>query len=168
MASYNLRGTSVGKETVYAYTRRRWDELRDNFSQGKSPGVTNDSDGAFAASKLIYVEMVKNPGIVTDALPPSPLYLEAYINNPSNPLTWVVQKTGQAMEEASHALKINLDKPARLLDATGNALPWYVKPGAIVAILAGAVLLPPLFGRSFEGILKGLKGRASRTLRKYG
>lgn len=168
MTSYNLRGSSVGNESVYEYTRRRWNELRDNFAKGKSPGVTNDKNGAFAASKLIYVEMQKNPGIVTNELPPDASYLESYINNPSNPLTWIAQKAGQAAQDASHSVAVNMDKPAQFLQNASNALPWYTKPGAIVALLAAAVVLPPLFGRSLEGMIKGVKGRAVKTVRKYG
>ncbi len=167
MASYNLYGTDVGHETVYEYTRRRWNELRDNFAKGKSPGVTNDKDGAFAASRLIYVEMKKNPGIVTDTLPPDATYLEAYINNPSNPVTWLLQKTGQAAQAATHEVALNLDKPAQWAQDAGNALPWYVKPGAIVGILAASIILPPLFGSSIEGILRGLKSKAKRSVRKF-
>ncbi len=168
MTSYNLRGTVTGTESVYDYTRRRWNELRDNFSKGKSPGVTNDKNGAYAASKLIFVEMQKNPGIVTNELPPDASYLESYINNPSNPLTWISQKAGQAAQDATHSVAVNLDKPAQFLKDAGDALPWYTKPGAMVAILAAAVILPPLFGRSLEGMIKGAKGRAAKVARKYG
>lgn len=168
MTSYNLRGNSVGSESVYDYTRRRWNELRDNFTKGKSPGVTNDSNGAFAASKLIFVEMSKNPGMVTDALPPDATYLESYINNPSNPLTWVIQRAGQASQSAAHNVAVNLDKPAQLLSDIGGALPWYTKPGALVAILAASIILPPLFGKSLEGMIRGAKGKVSRKLGKYG
>lgn len=167
MTSYNLYGTEVGNETVYEYTRRRWNELRDNLKKGKSPGVTNDKDGAFAASRLIYVEMKKNPGIVTDALPPDATYLEAYINNPSNPLTWLAQKTGQAAESATHEVAVNLDKPAQLLQDAGNALPWYVKPGAIVGILAASIILPPLFGSSIQGVIRGLKAKVRQGARRF-
>lgn len=160
MSSYNLYGTAVGNETVYEYTRRRWDELRNNFKAGKSPGVTNNKDGAYAASRLIFVEMKKNPGIVTDALPPSESYIEAYINNPSNPISWVTQKAGQTAEDISHSAAINMDKPAEMLSRVGGALPWYVKPGALVGILAAVVILPPLFGKSLEGVIRGLKGKA--------
>jgi hypothetical protein len=168
MTSYNLRGQDQGSESVYDYTRRRWNELRDNFAKGKSPGVTNDKNGAFAASKLIYVEMQKNPGIVTDGLPPDATYLESYINNPTNPLTWIAQKTGQAAQNATHTVALNLDKPAQLLQEAGNALPWYTKPGPLVALLAASILLPPLFGKSLEGIIRGMKGRAAKTIRRYG
>lgn len=167
MSSYNLYGTAVGTETVYEYTRRRWNELRDNFAKGKSPGVTNDKDGAFAASRLIFVEMKKNPGIVTEELPPDATYLEAYINNPRNPLTWLAQKTGQAAQAATHEVAVNLDKPARLLESAGKALPWYVKPGAVVGILAAAVILPPLFGKSIEGIMRGVTTKAKRGMRSF-
>lgn len=166
MASYNLYGVVQGNETVYEYTRRRWNELRDNFKKGKSPGVTNDEDGAYAASKLIFVEMKKNPGIVTDTLPPDATFIEAYINNPSNPVTWLIQKSGQAAQSTAHDVAVNLDKPATLLQNAGKALPWYVKPGAIVGILAASIILPPLFGRSLEGIIKGATTRAKRTYRK--
>ncbi len=168
MTSYNLRGQDQGNESVYDYTRRRWNELRDNFAKGKTPGVTNDANGAYAASKLIYVEMKKNPGIVTDGIPPDASYLESYINSPSNPLAWIAQKTGQAVQDATHTVALNLDKPAQLLQDAGNALPWYTKPGPIVALLAASILLPPLFGKSLEGIIKGVKGRAVKTARKYG
>jgi len=167
MTSYNLYGASTGSESVYEYTRRRWNELRDNFEKGKSPGVTDDGNGAYAASKLIFAEMKKNPGMVTDALPPDASYLESYINNPSNPLTWIAQKTSQAAKAGAHTVAVNLDKPAQLLSNVGGALPWYVKPGGIVAILAAAVILPPLFGRSLEGMIKGAEGRVRRVARKY-
>jgi hypothetical protein len=167
MSSYNLYGTAVGNETVYEYTRRRWNELRDNFAKGKSPGVTNDKDGAFAASRLIFVEMKKNPGIVTEELPPDATYIEAYINNPKNPITWITQKTGQAAQAATHEIAVNLDKPARLLESAGKALPWYTKPGAMVGILAAAIILPPLFGQSLQGIIGGLKSKAKRSVRKF-
>lgn len=167
MSSYNLYGTVVGNETVYEYTRRRWNELRANLEKGKSPGVTNDKDGAFAASRLIYVEMKKNPGIVTEELPPDATYLEAYINNPRNPLTWLAQKTGQAAQAATHEVAVNLDKPARLLENAGKALPWYVKPGAVVGILAASVILPPLFGSSLEAVLRSLKSKAKRGVRNF-
>lgn len=162
MTSYNLRGTATGTETVYAYTRRRWNELRDNFKAGKRPGVTNDSDGAYAASKLVFVELQNNPGLVTDSLPPDATYLESVINNPANPLTWIAQKTGQAAASATHTAAVNLDKPAQFLSNVGDALPWYVKPGAMVGILAALVILPPLFGKSLEGMVRGLKGKATR------
>ncbi len=167
MTAYNLYGSTTGSESVYDYTRRRWNELRDNFTKGKSPGVTNDSDGAYAASKLILAEMKKNPGLVTDALPPDATYLESYINNPSNPLTWLSQKAGQAAASATHDVAVNLDKPAQFLSDVGNALPWYVKPGGIVAILALSVILPPLFGKTLEGMIKGAEGRVRNVARKY-
>lgn len=167
MTSYNLYGTSVGSESVYEYTRRRWNELRDNFSRGKSPGVTDDGDGAYAASKLIFAEMKKNPGSVTDALPPDASYLESYINNPSNPLTWISQKTSQAAKAVTHTAAVNLDKPAQLLSDVGSALPWYVKPGGIVAILAASIILPPLLGTSLERMIRGAEGRVRRVARKY-
>lgn len=167
MTSYNLYGSTSGSESVYAYTRRRWNELRDNFNRGKSPGVTDDEDGAYAASKLIFEEMKKSPGMVTDALPPDATYLESYINNPSNPLTWIAQKTGQAAKSATHSVAVNLDKPAQLLSDVGSALPWYIKPGGIVAILAASIILPPLFGRTLEGMIKGAEGRVRRVARKY-
>ncbi len=167
MASYNLYGTAVGSESVYEYTRRRWNELRDNFAKGKSPGVTDDRDGAFAASRLIFVEMKKNPGIVTNELPPDATYLESYINNPTNPLTWISQKAGQAAKAATHSVAVNLDKPAQWATDLGDKLPWYTKPGPLVAILAAAVILPPLFGQSLQGIVAGLKSRGKRSLRKF-
>lgn len=167
MSSYNLYGTEVGSESVYDYTRRRWNELRANLSQGKFPGVTNDKDGAFAASRLIYVEMKKNPGLVTDTLPPDATYLEAYINNPSNPLAWIAQKSGQAAQAATHQIAVNLDKPASFLQTVGNALPWYVKPGAMVGILAASVILPPLFGTTLEAVLKSFKSKVKRSTRKF-
>ncbi len=167
MTSYNLYGSSSGSESVYDYTRRRWNELRNNFTKGQSPGVTDDGDGAYAASKLIFAEMKKNPGIVTDSLPPDATYLESYINNPSNPLTWIAQKTSQAAKSATHAAALNLDKPAQLLSDVGGALPWYIKPGGIVAILAASIILPPLFGKTLEGMIKGAEGRVRRVARKY-
>jgi hypothetical protein len=166
MATYSLYGTDKGNETVYEYTRRRWNELVANGKASKFPGVTNDKDGAFAASRLIYVELTKNPGLVTDTLPPDATYLEAYINNPKNPLTWLTQKAGQAAQAVTHDVAVNLDKPAEFLQSAGNALPWYVKPGAIVGILAVSIILPPLFGKSLEGIIKGAKGRVKHTFRK--
>lgn len=166
MATYSLYGTDRGNETVYEYTRRRWSELVANGRISKFPGVTNDAAGAYAASKFIFTELKKNPGLVTDELPPDATTLEAYINSPSNPLAWLAQKTGQATEAAAHAVKVNLDKPAQLLQDAGNALPWYVKPGAIVGILAASIILPPLFGKSLEGMIRGAKGRVKRTFRK--
>ncbi len=165
MTTYNLHGASQGSETVYDYTRRRWDELRDNFSKGKFPGVTNDAPGAYAASKLIFTEMKKNPGIVTDTIPETALSIEGYINNPSNPFTWIAQKTKQAAEAASHDVKVNLDKPAQWATDAGKALPWYVKPGAMVGILAAAVILPPLFGKSLEGIISGVTRKSRKFLK---
>jgi hypothetical protein len=159
MASYSIQGNAIGNESVYDYTRRRWSELRDNLKTGKFPAVTNDAAGAYAASKLIFVELKKNPGAVTDALPPEASYIESIITNPLNPIAWVVQKAGQAVEAATHSVKVNLDKPAEALSSVGKALPWYTKPGAIVGILAATIILPPLFGKSFEGLLKGLKTR---------
>ncbi len=167
MASYSLYGTDVGNETVYAYTRRRWTELKNGPQDGSGRRVSNDADGAYAASHLIFTELKKNPGLVTDALPPDPAYLESYINNPSNPLAWIAQKTGQAASELSHDIAVNLDKPAAFLQSAGKALPWYVKPGAIVGILAASIILPPLFGSSIEGIVKGFKSKAKKGMRKF-
>lgn len=159
MSSYSIYGSAIGNEDVYDYTRRRWSELRDNLKTGKFPAVTNDAAGAYAASKLIFVELKKNPGAVTDALPPDASYIEAIIVNPSNPIAWVAQKAGQAVEAATRSVAVNLDKPAEILDRAGKALPWYTKPGFIVGLLAASVVLPPLFGKSVEGIFKGLKAR---------
>lgn len=159
MATYSIVSGAQGRESVYDYTRRRWSELRDNQKAGRFPGVTNDDAGAYAASKLIFVELKKNPALVTDTLPPDASYIESIIVNPSNPIAWVVQKTGQAIESGTRAVAVNLDKPAEALSSVGKALPWYTKPGAVVGILAAAVILPPLFGRSLEGLMRGLAGR---------
>lgn len=159
MATYSIVSGAQGRESVYDYTRRRWSELRDNQKSGKFPGVTNDDAGAYAASKLIFIELKKNPGLVTDTLPPDASYIESIIVNPSNPIAWVVQKTGQAIESGTRAVAVNLDKPAEALSNVGKALPWYAKPGTFAAILAASVILPPLFGRSLEGIARGLMGK---------
>lgn len=162
MTTYNLLGTVQGSESVYAYTRRRWEELRNNFKAGKSPGVTNDASGAYAASRLIFTEMKKNPGIVTDAIPDNAGYLESIIKNPSNPFAWVAQKTVQATNSAAHSVAVNLDKPAQWATDVGNALPWYTKPGAIVGLLAATVLLPPVLGAVMKGYRQGGQGKPPR------
>lgn len=159
MASYSIVSGAQGRESVYDYTRRRWAELRDNQKAGRFPSATNDEAGAYAASKLIFVELKKNPALVTDTLPPDASYVESIIVNPSNPIAWVVQKTGQAIESGTRAVAVNLDKPAQVLSSAGKALPWYTKPGFIVGLLAASVILPPLFGKSLEGIFKGLASR---------
>lgn len=159
MATYNLHGTATGTETVYEYARRRFAELLSNFERGISPGVTDNKDGAYAASKLIFVELKKSPGKVTDSLPPDATYIESYLNNPSNPIAWVTQKARQTVKEAGHDVAVNLDKPAQWAKDVGDSLPWYVKPGALVGIIAAAVILPPLFGHSLKGIVAGMKKR---------
>jgi hypothetical protein len=132
-------------EDVYDYTRRRWDEMRQNFQNGKQPGVTNDAVGAHSAAALIFVEIKKNPSLVTDTLPPDSTYIESIINNPSNPLTWISQKVGQTVSSIEHAAALNMDKPAQLLqsmeNAVSNAAPWFTKPSNLAIIAVGALAL---------------------------
>lgn len=158
MSSYSILGTAKGKETVYEYTRRRWQELQENFKAGKSPGVYGDKAGAYAASKLIFVELKKSPGLVTDEIPPEAVYIESMINNPRNPLTWISQKASQAASSAAHKVAVNLDKPAQALQDIGKALPWYTKPGAIVGIIIAVTVLPPLAGH----LLRAAQSRSGR------
>lgn len=157
MSTYTIQGAS---ESIYSYVRRRWDEMRDNLEKGLRPAVTNDDAGADAAARYIFVELKKNPSAVTEALPPDYTYIKKVIVNPSNPLTWVTQKAGQAIEKAEHTVAVNMDKPAQLLSDIGAALPWYVKPGAIVGLLAASILLP----RLLEGYMKGRRGAKSSSL----
>lgn len=170
MTTYNLRGGSTGSsETVYDYTRRRWNELRDNFANNKFPGVTDNAAGAYAASKLIFVAMQKDPGLVTDALPPDASYIESYINNPSNPLTWLSQKVSQATDSVLHTAAVNMDKPAQLMQDFSDSLPWYTKPGAIVGVLAASILIPPIMGALMKGYRQGggFKGLKAKVKKRF-
>lgn len=157
MASFTIQGPA---ESIYAYTRRSWDDMRANLDKGLRPAVSNDDDGANAAARYIFAALKKNPGAVTEALPPDYTGILKIIQNPANPLTWVTQKAGQAAQKAVHNVEVNLDKPAQLLQDIGNALPWYTKPGALVGILAFSLIAPALFGKSIEGVVRGLKGKA--------
>lgn len=157
MASFTIQGPA---ESIYAYTRRMWDDMRANLDKGLRPAVSNDDAGADAAARYIFASLKKNPGAVTEALPPDYKGILSIIQNPSNPLTWASQKVSQAAQKAVHNVEVNLDKPAQLLKNIGDALPWYTKPGALVGILAFSLIAPALFGKSIEGVVRGLKSKA--------
>lgn len=96
---------------------------------------------------------------MVDEIPPEAVYIESYINNPRNPLVWVSQKATQAAKQATHQAAVNLDKPAQLLKDAADAMPWYVKPGAIVGLLVAVAIIPPLAGHLFKASLSKRKSR---------
>jgi hypothetical protein len=152
MASFTI----LGSETVYDYTRRIYAEKVKSFNENGN-GIPDNAQGRYALSKLIFITLKKNPSIVSDSLPPDASYIEKIINNPHNPLIWAWQKTSQAGAKAAHSVAVNLDKPAQFLSDVGNALPWYVKPGAMVGFLIAAVIIPPLAGQLLKGYRQGKK-----------
>jgi hypothetical protein len=153
MASYTI----LGSETVYDYTRRIYAERVKSFNE-TGRGTPDDAQGRYALSKLIFITLKKNPSIVSDTLPPDASYIEKIINNPHNPLEWAWQKTSQGTNKVLHKVAVNLDKPAQFLSDVGKALPWYVKPGAMVGFLVAAVIIPSLIGSLLKGYMQGKRG----------
>lgn len=182
MATFDIPRVLSGPESIYDYVRRRWDEMRSNLHKPQSErttkgAVSNDAAGANAAAKLIFIELKKSPTLVTEVLPPDYTYIERIINNPGNPITWVVQKTGQAAQRAARSVAVNLDKPAQVMKdwnpfadgggAAWNALPFFLRPRAIMlygaAGLAAYILAPRVVAGAIQGMRK--KFSASKKFR---
>jgi hypothetical protein len=147
----------LGSESVPDYISRRYGELVNNPDQsGATRRVTNDAAGAHAAAALIYVEMKKNPSLVTETPPDTAAQVEDIINNPSNPISWLKQKASRITDAATSSIEQNLDKSASFLQAynpfaAGNSLDYrklgvlaggaaalyFLAPGIIAALLKG-------------------------------
>jgi len=147
---------SLGSESIPKYVARRYDELVNSLSpDGHS--VSNDAAGAFAASKLIFVEMKNNPSLVTQKPPMTARQVEDIINNPGNPISWLKQKASRAETAVSRSVKQNLDKPAKFLQAVdpfaaGNVLDYrklaFLGAGALALYFLAPIAAASIFSRS--------------------